>query len=316
MRPLAIAVLALALPSCSTLKNAVQDSGPEPPSGPPPAAAPGAPAASALDIRLPRTADGFRFAVIGDSGSGSRGQMQTAAMLTRYHQELGFKHVLMLGDNIYEPDTPADYRKKFEVPYAALLGAGVKFYAALGNHDSRNQTHYAHFNMGGERFYSFKPVNGVRFFALDSNYLDPPQLEWLRKELEASASDWKVVYMHHPLYSSGDKHGPDEEKRTVLEPLLKQHGVTLVLQGHEHFYERLKPQAEIHYITNGGAGKLRPGSNVSALTAKGFDDDHTFMVLEIVGDDLHFQTVSRTGKTIDSGVIRRRGATTGTQAAK
>jgi hypothetical protein len=313
-RLLAVVALSLALPACSALRSTTSD-GPTPPSGPPPAAAAGAPAsAAALDIRLPRAAGSYRFAIIGDSGSGSRGQMEAAAMLTKYHEALGFQQVLMLGDNIYEPDTPADYREKFEKPYAALLGAGVKFYAALGNHDSRNQTHYAHFNMGGERFYSFKPKNGIRFFALDSNYLDPPQLAWLRKELEASGSDWKIVFMHHPIYSSGDKHGPDEEKRTVLEPVLLEHGVTAVFQGHEHFYERLKPQKGITYVISGGAGKLRQGRNVSSMTEKGFDDDYTFMVLEIVGDDLHFQTVTRTGKTVDSGVIRRRGGDGATRA--
>ena len=86
----------------------------------------------------------------------------------------------------------------------------MKFYAALGNHDDPNQRFYKPFNMNGERYYSFKPQQGsVRFFALDSNYMDKAQLDWLEKELAASGSDWKICFFHHPLYSSGDKHGSD-----------------------------------------------------------------------------------------------------------
>ena len=76
-----------------------------------------------------------------------------------------------------------------------MLDAGVKFYAALGNHDNPNERFYKGFNMNGERFYTFKPKAGVRIFALDSNYMDPKQLEWLEKELAASGSDWKICFL-------------------------------------------------------------------------------------------------------------------------
>ena len=78
----------------------------------------------------------------------------------------------MLGDNLYGGSGEKDYQKKFERPYKPLLDAGVKFYASLGNHDDPNQRFYKPFNMNGERFYTFKPKPGVRFFALDSNYMD------------------------------------------------------------------------------------------------------------------------------------------------
>jgi 3',5'-cyclic AMP phosphodiesterase CpdA len=146
----------------------------------------------------------------------------------------------------------------------------------------------------------------VRFFALDSNYMDKQQLEWLEKELQASGADWKICFFHHPLYSSGKKHGPSEELRTALEPVLVKHGVDLVLQGHEHFYERIEPQNGIHYFISGSAGQLRR-SNIgsSGITARGFDQDLSFMLVEIAGDELYFQTVSRGGKTVDSGSFKR-----------
>lgn len=260
------------------------------------------------EITLPQKPGSLRFAVIGDSGTGGREQYDVANKLIGSRSRFPYEFVIMLGDNMYGGENPKDFQKKFERPYKPLLDAGIKFYASLGNHDEPTQSRYRFFNMNGERFYTFKPKAGIRFFALDSNYMDPDQLQWLRKELDASGSDWKICFFHHPLYSSGQKHGSDVELREILEPVFVQHGVDLVLAGHEHFYERLKPQKGIHYFISGGAGKLRR-ENVAAgtgLTAKAFDTDNHFMLMEIAGDDLYYQAISRNGKTFDSGVLRRR----------
>jgi 3',5'-cyclic AMP phosphodiesterase CpdA len=160
--------------------------------------------------------------------------------------------------------------------------------------------------MGGQRYYTFKPRGGVRIFALDTNYMDQPQLKWLEKEMTASGSDWKICFFHHPLYSSGGTHGSDVELRAQLEPLFLKHGVDAVFAGHEHFYERIKPQKGIYYFTSGGAAKLREGDvGKSELTAKSFDSGYHFMLIEITKDALHFQAISDQGKIVDSGVLPR-----------
>ena len=257
-------------------------------------------------LALPVNPDSLRFAVIGDTGTGTKSQHEVGRTLVQFRAKFPFEFVLMLGDNIYGNDEAKDFEKKFELPYKALLDAGVKFYASLGNHDDPNQRFYKLFNMSGERYYSFRPKAGVRFFALDSNYMDKAQLEWLNKELGTSGSDWKICFFHHPLYSSGEKHGPAIELRKILEPIFLQHDVSVVFAGHEHFYERLKPQKGIYHFTQGGSAKLREGNLAkTALTAKGFDQDNSFMLVEIVGDQLYFQTISRSGQTVDSGVIER-----------
>ena len=110
-----------------------------------------------------------------------------------------------------------------------MLDKNIKFYASLGNHDSPNQRMYKLFNMNGERYYTFRPKPGIRFFALDSNYMDRTQLQWLEKELAASGSDWKIMYFHHPIYSSGGTHGSDTALRDQLEPLFLKYGVDVVL---------------------------------------------------------------------------------------
>jgi 3',5'-cyclic AMP phosphodiesterase CpdA len=256
-------------------------------------------------LTLPLKPGSVRFAVIGDSGRGSIEQQQVADQMVFYRSRFPFDFAVMLGDNIYEYSGPGDYVSKFEKPYAALLKAGVKFYAALGNHDPANQEYYALFNMDGRRYYTFR-MNQVRFFALDSTMVDRTQFTWLIRELAGSRSRWKIVYMHHPLYTSGRYKRSAQALRAVLEPVFVEHGVDVVFSGHEHVYERTKPQHGITYFVSGGAGSLRKGDLTrNEQTAAGFDRDFHFMLVEIAGDELYFQAITRRGKTIDSGIIRK-----------
>ncbi len=262
--------------------------------------------AQSPELQLPNGKDSFHFAVIGDTGTGGQAQYEVASQLAKSHEAFSFNIVTMMGDNMYGGESAKDFQRKFEQPYKPLLDAGVKFYASLGNHDNPSQANYEKFNMNGERYYSFKPRDGIRFFAIDSNYMDRKQLEWIDKSLNDSKEDWKIAFFHHPPYSSGETHGSSVQIRTVLEPMFLQHGVSLVLSGHEHFYERIKPQKGIPYFIVGSSAKLRRGNiEKTDLTAKGFDIDYAYMLCEIDKDKLHFQTISRAGKTIDNGMLDR-----------
>jgi hypothetical protein len=271
------------------------------------------PPSAAPVVQLPARSGSVRFAVIGDAGRGDRPQHEVAARMTEAHARFPFEFVLMVGDNIYEGSTAADYAKKFEQPYAPLLASGVRFFASLGNHDDPNQRFYEPFNMEGRRYYTFRPPAGalramtgsdVRFFALDSNYLDSAQLEWLDRELKQSDSRWKICFQHHPLYSSGRYARDGGALRRALEPLFTRHRVAAVFAGHEHFYERLHPQHGIQHFITGAAGSLRRGDlRQTTLTAAGFDEDYSFMLVEIADREMFFQAISRTGMTVDYGSI-------------
>jgi predicted MPP superfamily phosphohydrolase len=259
----------------------------------------------AQQLALPVKSGSVRFAAIGDMGTGDPPQYEVAQRMLEFNKLFPFTFVIMLGDNIYGGKSPAQLKSKFETPYKSLLDAGVLFYAALGNHDDTNERFYKFFNMNGQSYYTFKKGN-VQFFALDSNYLDPKELAWIEKELAGSRADWKICYFHHPLYSSGRAHGSSTELRTVLEPLFLKYGVQVVFSGHDHVYERVRPQKGIYYFTEGASGELRAGDlKKTDLTAAGYDKDRSFLSVEISGDDLYFQTLSRTGVTVDSGTIRR-----------
>jgi Calcineurin-like phosphoesterase len=262
---------------------------------------------AAIAITLPNAPDSLKFAVIGDSGTGGGRQYQLAAQLAAAHTLFPFSFALMLGDNMYGGETAKDFVKKFELPYKAVLEAGVPFYAALGNHDEPTiQINYKPFNMNGKRYYSFRKGD-VEFFALDSTYMSTEQVHWVEQVLAESTAPWKIAYMHHPTYSSGKRHGSEVGLRAFIEPLFIKYGVSVVLAGHEHFYERLKPQSGIAYFTSGAAGKLRSGNIRRGIYYEaGFDTDLSFMLFEQIGDDLHFQVISRLAATVDRGVIRRR----------
>jgi 3',5'-cyclic AMP phosphodiesterase CpdA len=258
------------------------------------------------EFKFPLKSDSVRFAAIGDMGTGAPPQYEVAQRMLKVRQTFPFDFVIMLGDNIYGGSKPADFERKFAVPYKPLIDAGITFYASLGNHDNTNERFYKPFNMNGESYYTYKKGN-VRFFVLNSNYMDPKQSAWLETQLrDAGNGDWKICYFHHPLYSSGKFHGPSLDLRQSLEPLFIKYGVDVVFSGHEHMYERVHPQHGIYYFTEGASGELRPGNLArSTITDKGFDTDRSFMLIEIAGDEMYFQTISRTGDTVDSGVIHR-----------
>jgi len=264
--------------------------------------------AAAAAVPLPNRDGSFKFGVLGDFGTGERVQYQLAEQMAALHKKFKYDFVMLVGDNLYGSERPQDFQRKFELPYKPLLDAGVKFYASLGNHDAREQRYYKPFNMEGQLYYTFNPKPDIRFFALESTYPVPEQIQWLEKELKASTSDWKIAFFHHPLYSSGDRHGSDIRLRDVLEPLFLKYNVSVVLTGHDHFYERVKPQKGITYFVVGSGGQLRAGNidRQSGLTDKGFDTDLAFMAAEIAGDQMFFNVISRGGQIVDSGAITRR----------
>jgi 3',5'-cyclic AMP phosphodiesterase CpdA len=266
-------------------------------------------------LALPLKDGSVRFAAIGDSGRGDQAQHEVARQMAAWRERFPFDFVVMLGDNVYDSHTREDYVAKFEEPYRPLREAGVEFYAAIGNHDDPRQVDYEPFNMGGHRYFTFRKSErrlaglagaGVRFFVLDTVTLDAAQIEWVQRELDESGTHWKIAFFHHPIYTSGRYQPAAGRLRNRLEHVLVAGGVDVVLAGHEHFYERIHPQHGITYFISGAAGSLRKGDiRPTRLTARGFDTDYHFMVFEAAGDELYFQVISRTGETIDAGVITK-----------
>lgn len=253
-----------------------------------------------------------RFAVIGDFGTGGSDECAVAAQMLEERKRTDFDFVLTCGDNIYPSGNPKHFAKHFEEPFAGLLQERVKFYAVLGNHDveegRKGQCNYSHFNMGGSCYYSFSRGNGlIEFFMLDSTDFDAAQMFWLETGLRNSRSMWKVVAIHHPIYSSGKKHGSDIKLRKMLEPLFTKYRVQVVFAGHDHLYERLKPQEGIQHFVTGAGGKMRRGDIdlKSPVRAMSYDEDNSYMLIEVDDREMNFKSISEKGVVVDSGVIKQ-----------
>jgi predicted MPP superfamily phosphohydrolase len=254
----------------------------------------------------------LRYAVMGDWGVGDRGQYDIAKKMFETHQSTPIDFILTVGDNIYPDGKAEHFVKKFEKPFDGLIKAKVPFYAALGNHDVQDgreaQLDYPLFNMNGESYYKLSKGDGLAdFFMLDTTEFDDKQKFWLESSLRSSNAKWKLALFHHPLYSSGKRHGSDDELKQVLEPILVQHGVKIVFSGHDHFYERLNLQKGIQYFVTGAAGALRRDGlhSRSTIKAECYDKDNHFMLVELNEDEVSFKAISRRGDTVDKGIIQK-----------
>ena len=285
-----------------------------------------------------------RFAVIGDQGTGDRHQFRIGEQMARWHERLPFSHALTLGDNFYGPwflwwrhGGKQYFKDRFDEPYAQLLGRGVRFHLSLGNHDVRTREgrdqieDFERFHIAGEKgYYSFAagatiPCPGadtsvcatedrgghplVEFFALNTTRFDkgkddPEQLEWLRRALAGSKARWKILFGHHPLYSTGKKHGPALRLRGMVEPLLEGRA-QVALAGHDHIYERFHPQQGVVYFVCGSSGKLRRrNAKPDPRVAASEDRSRAFMLWEATQEELRFRAINEGGEAFDCGRIR------------
>jgi len=223
------------------------------------------------DLKLPLQPKSVRFAVIGDSGTGEKQQYDVSEQMAKFRGLFPFDFVIMLGDNIYGGQGAEDYKSKFEIPYKPLLDLGVKFYAALGNHDDTNQRFYKPFNMRRQTLlqlqerqrrvlYAGQQLHGSRATGLAHKGTS---------KLKCRVED---LLFPSPLYTHAKYHGPDTDLRRLLEPVFQQSGVNVVYAGTNTFMRGSKPQTGIYYFVLGNSGPLRfHDLRPSKDTAKGFD---------------------------------------------
>jgi 3',5'-cyclic AMP phosphodiesterase CpdA len=252
----------------------------------------------------------LRFVSVADTGTGARGQYAVAGAMNTYHKQNPYDLVVLAGDNIYNNGEIEKIGEVFERPYQPLLKQGVKFQACLGNHDIRTangdlQVKYVGFNMKG-RYYTFKR-NQVQFFALDTNSNADwkNQLIWLEKELSLSNAPWKVVFGHHPIYSSG-QYGNNPDFIKTFTPLFKKYGVQLYINGHEHNYERTRAIDGTTYLICGAGAGNRP---VGRSEWTGYStSDLSFASYEVYKDRIEISAIATNNRVFDKGIIQLKSA--------
>jgi 3',5'-cyclic AMP phosphodiesterase CpdA len=265
----------------------------------------------------PDSPDRLRFAALGDNGSGGRQAMAVARRMAETYRTHPFGLVALLGDICYYGNFADRYEDVFRRPMGPLLDAGVGFELAIGNHDAalRHSDEgieeiEAELRLLGTPSRYYTTTHGpADFFYLDSSVPgvfgpgSSAQWEWLDDMLASSTNQWKIVTLHHPLYSSG-RHGSTVGARERLEPILARHHVDLVLAGHDHDYERTNPQQGVTYVVSGGGCKITavgqsPFTQAAASILQ-------FLHVDIDGDRLTGSCVAVDGTVADRFELRAR----------
>ncbi|WP_392535384.1 metallophosphoesterase family protein [Nostoc sp. C117] len=252
----------------------------------------------------------LRFVSVADTGTGAKGQYAVARAMNFYHKQNPYDLVVLAGDNIYNNGEIEKIGEVFERPYQGLLKQGVKFQACLGNHDIRTangdpQVKYVGFNMKG-RYYTFRR-GIVQFFALDTNSNADwkNQLSWLEKELSLSNASAKVVFGHHPIYSSG-QYGSNSAFIKTFTPLFKKYGVQLYINGHEHNYERTRAiDGTTYLICGAGAGNRPVGRSEWTEYST---SDLSFAAYDVYKDRIEVRAIGTNNRVFDKGIIQLKSA--------
>jgi len=247
--------------------------------------------------------DPVRFIAFGDSGGGGSDQY---ALLDQMYT-VPFDLMIHTGDLAYDSGTITQYEDTVFAVYGDLF-RNIPFFPASGNHDYKTMSGAPFrdvFNLpadNGEKWYSYN-WGRVHFVALDTEADYSTQMAWLDQDLAANTLPWKVIYMHKPPYSSGE-HGSDTTLRSKLAPVAERYGVQLVLSGHDHNYERIKPQNGVNYVVTGGGGIGTRPVGSSTFTSFAVDVIH-FTYVEVFDDHAVLHAIDASGTEFDSLEIPR-----------
>jgi hypothetical protein len=254
----------------------------------------------------------IKFASFGDYGYAGSNELAVSNLVKSWNPDL----IITLGDNNYDNGAAStidanigQYYHSFIYNYIGSYGAGdsiAQFLPCLGNHDwlvSGAQPYIDYFTLpNNERYYDFVKGN-VHFFNIDSDPHEPDgitfnsiQGQWLQTKLQQATERWKVVYFHHPPYSSGSSHGSNSSMQWPF----RQWGASLVLSGHEHNYERLN-EGGLTYIVNGLGGRsLYPfGTPISGSQFR-YNSDFGALLINSYNDSLVLKFYNKSGSLIDN----------------
>jgi hypothetical protein len=276
---------------------------------------------------------------MGDGGSGADAQMRIAAQMNAWRRTSPWEFALSMGDNVYENGETTYFDSRFLGVYDDLLANRVPIRATLGNHDVRNSDGREMIAAEGFGFldrsdeYEFEAgpalADGARlarFICLNSNrWIDAVAANdtatlgrlkgSLRERLRRSDKyRWNIAFFHHPIHSHVKKfffgvekgHGSSAELQQALEPELRE-TIDVVLTGHDHFFQHVKPQFGVHHILTGAAGKMRKGSDRGHPDVAFGADAYHFVDMSLTENELYYQAIDDSGNLVHAATLGRRG---------
>ena len=252
-------------------------------------------AAGAPGAATAQSPDAVRMLVKGDWGAGTTAQAAISRRMCRSHAARPADVILTTGDNFYSPAGRAT-RANFDRPEACLLRAGLPWRATWGNHDLGGRSTATRL-ASPRRWYSFAR-GPVRVIVLDGNNPSSrAQLRFLRTTLGRAMEPVRIVSIHQPPYTAG-LHAPSRAQQRLLVPLFRRHGVSLVLSGHNHAYERMVTGGITYVVTGGGGAGLYPCVR-RAPGLRACKAEHHFLEVDATDDSLRVRAVRRNGSTLE-----------------
>ena len=247
------------------------------------------------------------FVAFGDFGGGDAQDAVAGAMERWAADGHRVDALVTTGDNVYSRGEPDKFGAQLDEPYRRLR-RNRPLWATLGNHDvqaGHGADQLRHLGLPGLPY--AKELPGVQLLFLDANRPDQAQADWLAARLSEPGPRFRVVVFHQPAWScSSHDSTPEVDRRWV--PVFERHKVALVLNGHDHNYQRFVSGAGVTYVVTGGGGKglyrldaCRGGEPRRVATAM----RHHFTAVEVRARTLTLTAVADDGAVLDRAVIRR-----------
>lgn len=248
--------------------------------------------------------DPLHIAVFGDSGVATTTQYEVAAEMTSWQPEL----LLHTGDIAYSSGTEEEFINTFFTVYSNLLSE-IPFYGSIGNHDYTTESAGPYktlfetpINSTNEDYYSFNYDN-IHFVSLNTNLdysVGSTMYAWLENDLASTNKKWVVVFFHQPPYSSSNVHGSTVDMQTTIVPIFETYDVDLVLNGHDHDYERFDKINGVQYIVTGGGGNSLYELGTELEQSAYFLSENHFVGLTVTPDSIAIEAIDEDGFVFDA----------------
>ena len=264
--------------------------------------------------------DTVRFAAIGDFGTGQAEQLAVAETMCDRREENPFTHVVTTGDNIYPEGEVEDFDDAFFAPYECLFEAGVEFHAVLGNHDDDTQQGEAQISeprfgmpardytwrLGPVAFVMFDSQEVERELDEEEEFEEGSSYQWVLDAIEdAQDARWTVAVFHQPVYSAGDLHGSEPGFDEALGEPFARAGVDLVLNGHDHNYQRGEHDGVTYVVTGGGGAELYRCELPLIEQIDVCLEERHFVEVEASPDEMTITSISQEGEILDEAEIEQ-----------
>lgn len=248
--------------------------------------------------------EAFRFAVTGDGRSNPEIHSRITKMISQFNP----RFILYTGDLCYSGKY-SEWKSEFFTPDAQKVFAYIPFFNSLGNHEAQTRLTevflQAPKSESNDEFYYSFDYGDVHFLILNTESSiseNSKQFNFAQSDLSNSKSKWKISVFHIPAYSSGG-HNSNATMQKLTKKILEPKGVSLVFNGHNHFYQRNFING-IYHFTFGGGGAPLDNPKEADFVQKSIKN-YSFGIVEVNQYTISLNVYDIRGEKIDEIIISR-----------